>query len=117
MLRRELEMYGLPQDVLPPAYAKYDVKAIKRQQLSQTSPQLFRSSPHIPGTKVLDELNLTKKGPYVGRKGMAFKGKMWERKFAQRQEHLKAALATADAKVEQWKKVRLSATFTGPSSD
>lgn len=103
VLRRELESFegAVPDHVLPPPYKKQHV------QTRRTPPQrMYRSSPHIPESKVLDELDLVKKGPYAGRKGMAFKGKLWERKFEKRQQQLKAAFESADERAQQWKKVR-----------
>ena len=48
---------------------------------------------------------MEKAGPYAGRKGAAFKGKIWERKKEQRLADLKKLLEGADAKAQAWKKV------------
>ncbi|ORY70600.1 hypothetical protein BCR35DRAFT_322206 [Leucosporidium creatinivorum] len=89
-----------PEDALPPSVDKVTPEAATR------APQLYRASPHIPATRVLDELELQKKGPYAGRKGAAFKGKIWERKFEARQTELKKALELADDKAAAWKKAK-----------
>jgi hypothetical protein len=91
-----------PEDALPPSVDKISPAAATR------APQLYRASPHIPATKVLDEVELEKKGPYAGRKGAAFKGKIWERKFEARQAELNKALQLADEKAAAWKKVSSS---------
>lgn len=90
-----------PEDALPPSVDKISPAAAATAR----APQLYRASPHIPATKVLDELELEKKGPYTGRKGAAFKGKIWERKFEARQAELNKALKLADDKAAAWKKV------------
>ncbi|GAA6059746.1 hypothetical protein JCM10212_001954 [Sporobolomyces blumeae] len=101
-LRKEAEMYGLPADVLPPSF----VKAAPPSPSNPTNPQqrLLKGTPHVPETKILDRLVMEKQGPYAGRKGAAFKGKMWERKKEQRLADLKRLLDGADAKAEAWKK-------------
>ena len=97
VLRLEAERLGWAADVLPPT-------PVPAKEVRKTT--LYRANPHIPRTKVLDELSLEKKGPYVGRKGAAFKGKMWERKMGARQEELKVALEATAAKEVAWRKVR-----------
>lgn len=87
-----------PEDALPPMVEK---AASPRAGAGQ----VYRASPHIPQSRVLDQLDLKKKGPYVGRKGAAFKGKIWERKFVARQEQLSKLLEVADDKAAAWKKV------------
>ena len=99
LLRKLAKEAYWPDDALPPVVEK-------AAPATPRTPRVYTASPHIPATKVLDELELQKKGPYVGRKGMAFKGKMWERKFEARQTELQKALEVADAKAAAWKKVR-----------
>lgn len=55
---------------------------------------------------------MEKSGPYAGRKGAAFKGKIWERKKEQRVADLKRLLEGADAKAQAWKKVCRKKPFT-----
>lgn len=81
------------------------VAPVKELKGTRLLASVYRSSPHLPRTTVLDELNLEKKGPYIGRKGAAFKGKMWERKMGARQEELRVALLKTDAKEAAWRKV------------
>lgn len=108
VLRRELESNSWPADVLPPT-------PVRAKEARKTT--LYRANHHIPVTKVLDELSMEKKGPYVGRKGAAFKGKMWERKMGARQEELKVALEATGAKEVAWRKVSCGrvAHVGGPS--
>ncbi|GAA5956940.1 hypothetical protein JCM21900_006713 [Sporobolomyces salmonicolor] len=109
MLRREAEALGLPDDVLPPPFVKASSPAAAAAPRLDPSRRLFKSTPHIPKTKILDELAMEKRGPYAGRKGAAFKGKMWERKKEERLAELKKLLDGADAKAEAWKKAQSEA--------
>lgn len=107
VLRKSIETLGWPTDLLPVApVTRRQLEGVKKSVEGEERKNLFRASPHIPATKVLDQLNLEKKGPYVGRKGAAFKGKLWERKMAKRTEELRVALEGADAREAQWRKVR-----------
>lgn len=60
----------------------------------------------MPESKVLAEVGLEKRGPYAGRKGAPFKGKMWERKKEERTAELARLLQGADTRIAAWKKVR-----------
>ena len=116
MLRREAEALGLADDVLPPSPLAKSSPLASTSTSPDPTPaarldparRRLQSSPHIPATKVLDALALDKFGPYAGRKGAAFKGKLWERKKEARVAHLAKLLEGADAKAEAWRKVRLS---------
>jgi len=96
-LRREVAALGLSQDILPPGPAPRPASVAAAHRLT--------SSAHIRGSAVLDAVGLAKVGPYSGRKGQAFKGKMWERKFEARQDELRRLLAGAEAKEAAWRKV------------
>ncbi|GAA5902084.1 hypothetical protein JCM8208_002473 [Rhodotorula glutinis] len=121
-LRREAEALGLAVDVLPPS------PLAKSSPLASPSPdstpaarldparRRLQSSPHVPATKVLDALALDKFGPYAGRKGAAFKGKLWERKKEARVAHLAKLLEGADAKAEAWRKTQADAKNKGKAS-
>ena len=98
-LRSEAALLGLDPAVLPPP-------AAPRPRTTPTA-NLIRASAHIPRASVLNEADVEKRGPYVGRKGAAFKGKVWERNAAARKDELKLALEGADAKIAAWRKVRL----------
>jgi hypothetical protein len=104
-LRKEAELYGLPQEILPPPFTP---SSFVRSLSNPTNDQqrLLKGSSHVPETRILDKLAMEKPGPYAGRKGAAFKGKMWERKKEQRLADLKRLLEGADAKAQAWKKVR-----------
>ena len=97
VLRNEVARLGLDPTVLPPS-------APHRARLESAAP-LFRAGPHIRRASVLNEAELEKKGPYVGRKGAAFKGKVWERNLVARKAELAKALEGADAKIAAWRKV------------
>lgn len=96
-LRREVDALGLSHDILPAGPAPRPTPAAAAHRLT--------GSKHVKGSAVLDAVGLAKVGPYAGRKGQAFKGKMWERKFEARQEELSRLLAGAEAKEAQWRKV------------
>lgn len=104
-LRREAQLYGLPEEILPPPF----IRATSPSPSHPINPQqrLLKGTPHVPETKILDKLLMEKAGPYAGRKGAAFKGKIWERKKEQRLADLKKLLEGADAKAQAWKKVSL----------
>lgn len=112
VLRQQAEILGWPSNVLPAAYLPHpspsDTLRAKR------SPGLHRESRNIPATKVLTALKLEKKGPYIGRKGPAFKGKMWERKMDARVEELRVALEATGLKEATWRKVRSVVIFFLP---
>lgn len=99
VLHREVARLGLSPDVLPASAPRKAPKA------PSTTP-LIRASAHIPKAHALNEAELEKRGPYLGRKGAAFKGKVWERNLAARKDELKVALEGADAKIAAWRKVR-----------
>ncbi|GAA5967439.1 hypothetical protein JCM3765_001875 [Sporobolomyces pararoseus] len=104
-LRKEAELYGLPQEILPPPFTKSSL-LVKPSPSNPTNEQqrLLKGSRHVPETRILDKLGMEKAGPYAGRKGAAFKGKIWERKKEQRVADLKRLLEGADAKAQAWKK-------------
>ncbi|GAA5932901.1 hypothetical protein JCM3775_005257 [Rhodotorula graminis] len=118
-LRREADALGLAADVLPPSpLAKSSPVASTSTSPSPDQTPAARldparrrlqSSPHVPATKVLDTLALDKFGPYAGRKGAAFKGKLWERKKEARVAHLAKLLEGADAKTAAWRKAQADA--------
>ncbi|GAA5895366.1 mitochondrial 54S ribosomal protein mL59 MRPL25 [Sporobolomyces salmoneus] len=101
-LRKEAEMYGLPQEILPPPFIKTSLPSPSNPTNEQQ--RLLKGSRHVPETRILDQLAMEKAGPYSGRKGAAFKGKIWERKKEQRLADLKRLLEGADAKAQAWKK-------------
>lgn len=102
VLVKEVERLGWSLDCLPvaPVRAPSAKQAARAKTLTP-----FKASAHIPATKVLDELELEKRGPYTGRGGNAFKGKIWERKSAARALELRTALEGADAREAAWRKV------------
>ncbi|GAA5891124.1 hypothetical protein JCM5296_004899 [Sporobolomyces johnsonii] len=108
-LRREAEARGLPADVLPPPFVKASTPARGAVARVDPSRRLLKSTPHVPKTKILDVLAMEKRGPYAGRKGAAFKGKMWERKKEERTTELKRLLDGAAEKAEAWKKAQSEA--------
>ncbi|KAL8287671.1 hypothetical protein RQP46_003529 [Phenoliferia psychrophenolica] len=95
-LRTEAARLGLDPSVLPPSAAP------KPRPVSAAP--LFKAGPHIRRASVLNEAEIEKKGPYVGRKGAAFKGKVWERNLVARKAELAKALEGADAKIAAWRK-------------
>ncbi|BGP25860.1 hypothetical protein Rt10032_c06g2734 [Rhodotorula toruloides] len=102
LLQRAVELLGVDPSILPPS-------PIKKRATAADLPENRRyivAAPHIPETKVLNELALEKKGPYAGRKGAAFKGRIWERykeeRMAERAKLLeKAPQRTADFRKSQ----------------
>lgn len=119
-LRREVDALGLSQDVLPASFAKPPSSSSSSSDDASPAARLdparrrLQSTPQIPATKVLDALGLDKFGPYAGRKGAAFKGKLWERKKEARVAHLAKLLQGADAKADAWRKVRLTSLSAFP---
>ncbi|KAM0786502.1 hypothetical protein ACM66B_001960 [Microbotryomycetes sp. NB124-2] len=106
VLRRQAEMLGWPSEALPPPFKLSPAETSSPSSDNATRPsvaQTLKSHPRIPSSRILDEVQLVKKGPYVGRKGAAFKGKAWERNFDKRQQELKTAFEQADAKMALWK--------------
>lgn len=97
VLRTLVEARGWPENVLP-------VTPVRAEPVRAA--RTLRGSTHIPKTSVLNELDLERKGPYVGRSGPAFKGKMWERKMKARTEELRVALEATTLKEIAWRKVR-----------
>lgn len=97
VLRREADALGWSQDVLPAGAPSSAQPVAATHKLT--------SNAHIGASKVLDAVGLLKRGPYAGRKGQAFKGKLWERRFEQRQVELAKLLEGADAKEAAWRKV------------
>ncbi|KAK4703655.1 large subunit ribosomal protein L25, partial [Phenoliferia sp. Uapishka_3] len=95
-LQKEVALLGLSPDVLPPS-APAKIR-------STTSAPLIKASAHIPKAGILNEAELEKRGPYLGRRGAAFKGKVWERNLEARKVELKKALEGADAKIAAWRK-------------
>lgn len=106
-LRLEAANLGYPQDVLPPPFTKLNAQ-LKPKPAQRLAPERRALAPsqHVPASKVLGELGLEKYGPYAGRKGAPFKGKIWERKKEERTQELAKLLAGADQKIAAWKKVR-----------
>ncbi|GAA5998462.1 uncharacterized protein JCM10292_002712 [Rhodotorula paludigena] len=118
-LRREAEALGLPADALPPSPSlKLSSSPLASSPAARLSPERRRlqSTPHVPASKVLDGLGLDKYGPYAGRKGAAFKGKLWERKKEQRTADLAKLLEGADAKAAAWRKTQIDAKAKGKAS-
>lgn len=116
VLRKQLDSLNLPNNLLPPSYLKA-TKSFNRGiiegsgQSRAIGSSTYKSVNHLPSTKILDGLNLEKKGPYLGRKGASFKGKIWERKMSAREDELKLALAKAPAKEAAWRKVSTTSDF------
>ncbi|KAK4046623.1 hypothetical protein OIO90_006493 [Microbotryomycetes sp. JL221] len=118
-LRQIAALSGWPAEVLPPAFGHatkmlgsttaegLDVPESSKSGSISRGASTLQSHPQIPSSKILDQVQLSKKGPYSGRKGAAFKGKAWERNFGKRQTTLKAAVEQADAKMAQWKQSKL----------
>ncbi|GAA5933318.1 mitochondrial 54S ribosomal protein mL59 MRPL25 [Sporobolomyces koalae] len=106
-LRIEASLYGLPQEILPPPFIKQSPQSPSNPKNEQQ--RLLKGSNHVPATRILDQLAMQKPGPYAGRKGAAFKGKIWERKKEQRTADLKRLLDSADAKAQAWKKANADA--------
>ncbi|KAK4049145.1 hypothetical protein OIV83_004336 [Microbotryomycetes sp. JL201] len=104
-LRRQANMLGWPTEALPPPFKS--ASASLRDDAGRPSVvSTLRSHPRIPSSRILDEVQLEKKGPYAGRKGAAFKGKAWERNFDKRQQELKSAAEQADAKMAAWEQAK-----------
>ncbi|GAA5823582.1 hypothetical protein JCM3770_002791 [Rhodotorula araucariae] len=115
-LRREADALGLASDVLPPPFRKSPLAAASpalapAPAAARLDParRRFQSSPQVPASKVLDALGLDKYGPYAGRKGAAFKGKLWERKKEERTAYLAKLLDAADAKADAWRRTQADA--------
>ncbi|GAA6016311.1 hypothetical protein JCM10207_000465 [Rhodosporidiobolus poonsookiae] len=102
-LRQQADALGYPADVLPPKFVKANALPPALERLAATRRTLAPSR-HVPESQVLARLALEKRGPYSGRKGAPFKGKMWERKKEERTAELARLLAGADDKVTAWKK-------------
>ncbi|SCV70339.1 BQ2448_1733 [Microbotryum intermedium] len=85
-----------PSTVLPPSRQNH-----RPQPARPLVP--FKSSPMIPETSVLDQVGLTKMGPYKGRKGLAFKGKIWERNKQKRLIQLETLLQGSQDKERVWR--------------
>ncbi|GAA5839940.1 hypothetical protein JCM11251_006567 [Rhodosporidiobolus azoricus] len=111
-LRREAEALGYPADVLPPSFVKANAPPTAASRLDPARRTLAPSQ-HVPESKVLADLGLEKRGPYAGRKGAAFKGKMWERKKEERVVELARLLQGADAKAAAWRKTQQDAKAKG----
>ncbi|BGP17716.1 hypothetical protein JCM10213_005296 [Rhodosporidiobolus nylandii] len=107
-LRREAAALGYPADVLPPPFVKANAPAPAAVRLSEDR-RTLAPSVHVPESQVLAALGMDKRGPYAGRKGAAFKGKIWERKKEERVAELKRLLEGADAKAAAWRKAQLDA--------
>ncbi|BGP49643.1 hypothetical protein JCM10450v2_005545 [Rhodotorula kratochvilovae] len=118
-LRQEADALGLPADILPPPFRKSplaaDAPAPAAARLDPAR-RRFQSTPQVPASKVLDALSLDKYGPYAGRKGAAFKGKMWERKKEERTAFLAKLLDGADAKADAWRKTQADAKAKAKSA-
>lgn len=103
VLRKRVEELGWPTNVLPPTHLNHF------ETIAAAAPprpaRLYNASANIPVTSVLTALKLERKGPYTGRKGAAFKGKIWERKMGARVEELRVALEATGLKEATWRKV------------
>ncbi|GAA5915876.1 hypothetical protein JCM6882_001746 [Rhodosporidiobolus microsporus] len=104
-LRREADALGYPADVLPPSFIKANAPPPAASRLDPARRALAPSQ-HVPESQVLAELGMVKRGPYAGRKGAAFKGKIWERKKEERTADLARLLEGADAKAAAWRKTQ-----------
>ncbi|GAA5986143.1 hypothetical protein JCM11641_004724 [Rhodosporidiobolus odoratus] len=107
-LRQQAAALGLPSDILPPPFINPNSLPSSLLKLDQGR-RILAPSVHVPESSVLKELGMEKRGPYSGRKGAAFKGKIWERKKAERVVHLAKLLGASDAKVQAWKKAQQDA--------
>lgn len=131
VLRKEARMFGFPIEVLPPPYRPDPAKREGPSSSSSTSRSTALSSlissrlrpvrpparerslrdsttlkptDVLPESKILEQVAIEKKGPYVGRTGSAFKGKVWERNYEARQAEIKAAAEQADDKIAAHRK-------------
>lgn len=110
-LRRAAEAHGLDPDAVlpaPPVKANAPVAraASPPSERLDAARRLLVGSPHVQGSQVLDHLAMPKVGPYAGRRGAPFKGKLWERQKQARLSKLRTLLQGADARIEAWRKVR-----------
>ena len=110
-LRRAAEQLGFDADaVLPAPHLKQDAPLAKAaappSERLDAARRLLVGSPHVQGSRILDHLAMPKVGPYAGRRGAPFKGKLWERQKQARLSKLRTLLQGADARIEAWRKVR-----------
>lgn len=110
-LRRAAEQLGFDADaVLPAPHLKQNAPLAKAAappaERLDAARRLLVGSPHVHGSRVLDHLAMPKVGPYAGRRGAPFKGKLWERQKQARLSKLRTLLEGADARIEAWRKVR-----------
>ncbi|GAA5873133.1 hypothetical protein JCM8547_006801 [Rhodosporidiobolus lusitaniae] len=104
-LQQEALARGYPDDVLPLPFTKHNARPSAAPRLDPARRTLAPSQ-HVPESQVLGELGLEKRGPYAGRKGAPFKGKIWERKKEERTAELARSFDGADAKIAAWKKAQ-----------
>ncbi|GAA6040496.1 hypothetical protein JCM8097_005434 [Rhodosporidiobolus ruineniae] len=111
-LRQEAAARGWPQDVLPPSIPS---SSSSKPRLSPER-RILAPVAHVPESKVLAGLKMEKRGPYAGRKGAPFKGKIWERKKQDRVDELARLLEGADAKAAAWRKTQQDAKAKAKSA-
>ncbi|GAA5879635.1 hypothetical protein JCM3774_004293 [Rhodotorula dairenensis] len=122
-LQRAAEALGFDPDLVLPA--RPHLKANAAPVAKAASPpserldaarRLLVGSPHVHGSQVLDHLAMPKVGPYAGRRGAPFKGKLWERQKQARLSKLRTLLEGADARIEAWRKAEAAAKSKGKAS-
>ncbi|KWU44857.1 hypothetical protein RHOSPDRAFT_33679 [Rhodotorula sp. JG-1b] len=120
-LRRAAEQLGFDADaVLPAPHLKQDAPLAKAaappSERLDAARRLLVGSPHVQGSRILDHLAMPKVGPYAGRRGAPFKGKLWERQKQARLSKLRTLLQGADARIEAWRKAEAAAKSKGKAS-
>ncbi|KAM0750884.1 hypothetical protein T439DRAFT_314272 [Meredithblackwellia eburnea MCA 4105] len=107
LLRKQVHQLGLSDDILPKSLVQVRREAVVSPTTTAAAAAaggLVQASPHIQNYSTINEALLPKKGPYLGRKGAAFKGKTWERNWTKRQEELEKALEGQADKIRAWRK-------------
>ncbi|POY73317.1 hypothetical protein BMF94_3652 [Rhodotorula taiwanensis] len=121
-LRRAAVAYGFdPDSVLPPAHVKANAPVASGDHATaaerlDANRRMLVGSAHVQGSQVLDALAMPKVGPYAGRRGAPFKGKLWERQKQARLTKLRTLLEGADARIEAWRKSEAAAKSKGKGS-
>ncbi|GAA5991190.1 hypothetical protein JCM10908_006581 [Rhodotorula pacifica] len=123
-LKRAAEAYGFdPEAVLPAPHLKANAPLAGSNKAASppaerldAARRMLVGSPHVLGSQVLDQLAMPKVGPYAGRKGAPFKGKLWERQKQARLNKLRTLLEGADARIEAWRKAEAAAKSKGKAS-
>ncbi|GAA6018195.1 hypothetical protein JCM8202_000222 [Rhodotorula sphaerocarpa] len=121
-LRRAAEAHGFDPDVVLPAPhvkanspAALGAHATAAERLDANR-RLLVGSPHVQGSQILDALAMPKVGPYAGRRGAPFKGKLWERQKQARLTKLRQLLDGADARIQAWRQSEAAAKSKGKAS-